>query len=101
MGQRLDLHEELCTILGSRNVYFQPPTGFKMVYPCIVYSLSNIDTRFAENRPYVHFLKYTVTSIDRDPESETPHKLADLPMSSHNQQFVNDNLYHNVFTIYY
>lgn len=101
MGRRLDLHEILCEILGSRNVYFQPPTGFQMKYPCIVYDRSKIDTRYAENVPYAHFNRYSVTVIDRDPESEIPYKIADLPKCAHDRQFVNDNLYHDVFTLYY
>ena len=32
MDRRLKLHEELCDILGSRNVYFQPPETVKMKY---------------------------------------------------------------------
>jgi len=101
MGRQLDLHEIFCEILGSRNVYFQPPTGFQMKYPCIVYDRSKIDTRYAENVPYVHFNRYSVTVIDRDPESEIPYKIADLPKCAHDRQFVNDNLYHDVFTLYY
>lgn len=101
MGQRLDLHEVLCNILGSRNVYFQPPTGFRMPYPCIVYKREKIDTRFAGNKPYLHTNRYSVTVIDQDPESQIPNGIADLPMCVHDRQFVNDNLYHDVFTLYY
>ena len=38
MDRRLQLHEELCSVLGSRNVYFQPPETIKLTYPCIIYS---------------------------------------------------------------
>ena len=37
MKTRYELHEFLCEILGSRNVYFQPPESVKMKYPAIVY----------------------------------------------------------------
>ena len=42
--RRLELHEILCTILGSRNVYFQPPESIKMNYPAIVYGLDDMQT---------------------------------------------------------
>ena len=33
MKTRYELHEFLCEILGSRNVYFQPPESVKMKDP--------------------------------------------------------------------
>ena len=45
MKTRLELDEELVKILGSKNVYFQPPESLKLNYPAIVYSLSNISNR--------------------------------------------------------
>lgn len=101
MGQRVDLHEILCAILGSRNVYFQPPTGFKMTYDCIVYKREKIESRFANNKPYHHTNRYSVTVIYRDPESHIPGKIAELPMCIHDRYFSSDNLHHDVFTLYY
>ena len=40
---RLILHDELITLLGSSNVYFQPPTSIKMNYPCIIYKLDDVE----------------------------------------------------------
>jgi hypothetical protein len=34
------------------NVYFQPPTGIEMQYPCIMYSRSDSVVVHADNRPY-------------------------------------------------
>ena len=101
MGQRLDLHELLCTILGSRNVYFQPPEGFKLSYPCIVYERDRIDSDHADNQPYLHHIRYSVTVIGKDPDSLIPKKIADLPMCRYDRAFVSDNLHHDVFTLYY
>ena len=42
MRDRLDLHECLCKILNSNNVYFQPPENVRMNYPAIVYSLGTV-----------------------------------------------------------
>ena len=52
MRTRLELQSFLEEILGSRNVYFQPPTSFKMEYPAIVYARKNIINTFADNNVY-------------------------------------------------
>lgn len=101
MGTRLELHAQLCKILGTGNVYFQSPTGFKMVYPCIVYERSKIKTSHADNRPYQKAKQYTITVIDKNPDSQIPDKVSELSSCQHTRYFVNDGLHHDVFTIYY
>ena len=76
MDRRLKLHEKLCDILGSRNVYFQPPETVKMKYPCIVYERSDGDTQFANNMPYTFALRYTVTLIGTDPDNPLIKRMA-------------------------
>ena len=44
MGTRIELQSKLEELLGSRQVYYQPPETVKMEYPAIVYSKSNIRT---------------------------------------------------------
>ena len=58
MSNRLELHEILCEVLGSRNTYFQPPESIKMNYPAIVYSRNNIDNTFADNDVYMQSYSY-------------------------------------------
>lgn len=101
MGQRVDLHELLCAALGSKNVYFQPPEGFKMSYPCIVYERERIESEHASNKPYLHRKRYSVTVIDKNPESLIPDKIAAFQSCRHDRHFTNDNLHHDVFTLYY
>lgn len=101
MGQRIDLHALLIEAVGSRNVYFQPPEGFKMSYPCIVYEREKITSDHANNKPYLHHKRYSVTVIDKDPESLIPDKIAAFPTCQHDRHFVSDNLHHDVFTLYY
>ena len=101
MGLRTDLHELLCTALGSRNVYFQPPEGFKLAYPCIVYEVDRIITLYANDKPYSHSTRYTVTAIDRNPDSQIPKRIADFPTAAFKQQFEVDNLHHYVYQLYY
>lgn len=101
MDSRLELHEILCDVLGSRHVYFQPPSSVKMVYPAIVYSRNSISNDFANNLVYKQSLGYTVTVIDEDPDSDIVEKISRLPMCRFDRHFTSDNLNHDVFTIYY
>lgn len=101
MGQRIDLHNILVGILGSTAVYFQPPETIKIKYPCIIYERSSNDVRFADNSPYSVKHRYTLTVIDKNPDSKLPDKIAALPLCRSNRMFTSDNLNHYVFNIYY
>ena len=72
MGSRLDLQTRLESIPGVRKVYFQPPESIKIDYPCIIYERSRINTKFADNLHYIDKTGYTVTVIDRNPDSAIP-----------------------------
>mgnify|MGYP006985722374 FL=1 len=101
LRSRLELQTLLESILGSRNVYFQPPSSIRMSYPCIVYSRESIDTRFADDKPYAHDIRYQVTVIDRNPDSEIPFRILSLPKCTHSRTFPADDLNHNVFNLYF
>jgi len=101
MGQRLQLHEVFADILETDNVYFQPPNNLKMQYPCIVYNLDDIDAEFADNTPYALTKRYSVTIIDRNPDTLLVKKIASLPMCIFNRFFTADNLNHYVFLLHY
>ena len=101
MGNRLDLSKMLHEILGSDNVYFQPPPSKKMHFPCIVYERVRLNTDFADNKPYKIDKVYQITYIDSDPDSDMPMKIANLPQCVFERQFISDNLYHNVFRLTY
>lgn len=101
MGTRIQLQSLLEALLVSRNVYFQPPPSVKMKYPCVVYSLSDIDTKFADNNPYSNSRRYQLTAIDPNPDSIIPDKLAWLPMCIFDRSYTSDNLNHYVFNIYF
>jgi len=42
-----------------------------------------------------------VTVIDRNPDSDLPGKVAELPMCTFNRFFTADNLNHDVYTIFF
>lgn len=101
MRDRLKLQTILEEKLGSSNVYFQPPASVRMKYPAIVYSRSDIDNRFADNSPYSQEKAYTVTIIDKDPDSEIVDRIASLPKCMYDRNYRIENLNHDVFTLFY
>lgn len=101
MASRLDLQTLLEELLGSRNVYFQPPASVSMKYPAIVYSRDDYANRYADNRVYTQFKAYMVTVIDKNPDSEYVDKVSQLPMCTYDRHYVADNLNHDVFTLYF
>lgn len=101
MAPRSKLQTLLETILGSRNVYFQPPATVKMSYPAIVYKRDRLESKYANNLTYRFMKRYTLTYIDKNPDSSVPDVLVILPLCSFSRHFTADNLNHDIFNIYY
>jgi len=102
MASRLELQEKLEEFLGRRNVYFQPPESVKLQYPCIIYSLNRIETKGANNKVYLMHKSYSVSIIDKNPDSEFPEKLLEsFECCAMDTSYKIDNLYHYVFTLFY
>lgn len=101
MASRLKLHEELCEILGSRNVYYNPPASVKMKYPAIVYSRAKIDNTHANNAVYNQRVAYDVTVVHSDPDSEVTKTISKLPLCRYVRPYKADNLNHDTFILYY
>lgn len=101
MDRREELHEILCELLGSRNVYYQPPENIKMKYPCIRYEREPLQQIHADNDTYLINVAYNVIVIEYEPDAEIVFKLAKFPKCKHNRPYVADGLYHDAFTLYY
>ena len=101
MAPRLQLQSLLEDILGSRNVYFQPPANVQMQYPCIIYERDSADTKFADDIPYRYTKRYQVTVVDRDPDSQIPDRIAALPLCSYSRFFTADDLNHDVYNLFF
>lgn len=101
MASRAELQKELETLLGSRNVYYQAPESVKMEYPAIRYIKSDIDTKFANDKAYLHKKKYEITVIDRKPDNPVIDKILAMPMSTFNRYYPAENLHHDVIILYY
>lgn len=102
MAERLTLHEELCEVLGSRNVYYQPPESVKMNYDAIRYKSGGKDIKRANNSLYRTTNRYEGVVITRDPDTDIPDRLlAHFQMISLGTPYTADNLNHYPFTLYY
>ena len=101
MARRIDLHNMLIDLLGSTNVYFQPPETVKLQYPCIIYNRVTNDTKFANSKPYTITRKYFVLVIDANPDSDIPDRISALPKCKAGTFYTANNMNHYPFTIYY
>lgn len=101
MGSRTDLQNLLESLLKTRNVYYDPPESVKMEYPAIRYTKSDINTRHANDKPYIHKKQYEITVIDRRPDNAVINAILELPMSDYGRHYIADNLHHDTITLYY
>lgn len=102
MADRANLHDELCTILGTKNVYFNPPESVKMSYDAIRYELAGKNLKRANNRIYLSTNQYDGVVITRDPDTTIPDEiLSHFEMCSFGRPYIADNLNHYPFTLYY
>lgn len=101
MSNRTTLQSILENILGSRNVYFQPPSSVKMLYPAIVYSRKNIENVHADDSAYLQKYSYEIIVIDKNPDSEIVNRISKLPLCRFDRHYTSDNLNHDVFSLYF
>ena len=102
MDRRQELQNLLMSILGSSNVYFQPPSDRRINYPCIIFERAGIQSTKADNKMYKKTTRYSMLYIRTDPqESAVTEALLELPMCSHDRFYTSDGLNHDAFTIYY
>lgn len=101
MSRRLELQTTLEELLGSKNVYYQPPESVKMSYPAIVYSKTSITGTKADNTNYLKRNRYEIVVIAKLPDSAVIDKILDLPYSSYDRCYKSDNLYHDTIRLYF
>lgn len=99
MDSRVKFQNELQTL--TPNVYFQTPSNMTMKYPCIVYTRSGFNTVYAGNVKYGNKARYSVTVIDRNPDSPIATKLMAMEYCEFDRQYVSDGLNHFTFVINY
>ena len=101
MASRLELQTKLEELLGSRNVYYQPPESIVMEYPAITYNKIKPDTKHANNKVYIKTNCYEIIVISRKPDDPVISMIENLPMCEWDRHYKADNLNHDVLTLYF
>lgn len=105
MTKRLKLDKSLKDVLGSLNVYYQPPENQKITKPCFIYKLSNIKPTYADNKQYLRRECYEVTYLTKTVDDDIFKSIIQNGLSAtmyvkFERMFISNNLYHYVFTVY-
>lgn len=101
MASELKLQNKFEELLGTKQVYYQPPESMQMSYPAIRYSKKKPDVRYANDKKYSKMDCYEVIVMDFVPDNPVIEKILELPYTSHDRVYVSDNLNHDVITIFY
>ena len=102
MDRRPELHQLLKSLFDQEpHVYHQRPGKTGLKYPCIIYQLTGIPTKSADNLDYIEHREYQLTVIDEDPDSALRERVRELKWCRFNRHYVSDNLNHYVFTLYF
>lgn len=86
---------------GVLRSYFQKPGKNGLEYPCTVYNRDRSQVKFADNRKFFLKKRWTVTVMDRNPDSDIPDLIETLPWSELDRSFVADGVNHWVFTLHF
>lgn len=102
LERRLQLQSKLEEVIGSRHVYFQPPETMRLEYPCVVYFKNALPVKYANNKIYKKKQAYTLTYVDKNPDSEMPntilHAFSFIRTDSY---YRTEGLNHTKFTLYF
>lgn len=101
MASWQSLRKKLVEILGSSNVYYNPPEDIRISYPCIIFQLEDIERRSADNIGYIKKHRYQLKLIDYIPDNPARDKLMDLPYCTFDRSYKADNLNHDILEIYW
>jgi len=95
-----ELKETLEDATTADEVYIQPPTTLQ--YPCIMIERDQrSDYKFADNKKYLLKKGYTITIMDRAPDSPIPDQVEALPHCGFDRYFKTDGLHHFVFQLFF
>lgn len=101
MAQSLSqLQSILKGLEGVKDAYIQVKNQ-TMEYPCIVIERDDSFYLFADNIKYIFKKRYTVTVIDRKPDSLIPDLVEELPLTTFDRKFSTEGLNHFVFKMYF
>lgn len=100
MDRRIEFDNLLKTILGSDNVYFQPPESKKLDYPCIIYNFAQDDVKYADDEIYSLKHKYSIRyiALPKDFDGHMKDRITKILKVPCTQTYASNGLYHCVFT---
>lgn len=98
---RKELQIALEGIDGVKKVYFQPTESIRLEYPCIVYSIKNHGFNHANDKKYIGVDKYELVLIQKSYNETLVKSILSMQSCGHDAEYLNDNLYHDAFTIYW
>lgn len=101
MRSRVELQNLLEELLESKNVYYNTPESIKMKYPAIRYSVDRVRKKTANSTTYLIEKSYKIIVIDPKPDNEVIGKLLELPYCVHSNNYIADNLHHDVLILYW
>lgn len=99
-----ELRDKLYLIHNTENVYYDPPNGITMEFPCFRFELNNYDIRNADNRAYTQKARWAITYITRDVEEieDVAKEMLDNFKYCHfDTSYRAENLQHAVFNLYF
>jgi hypothetical protein len=86
---------------GELRAYFQPGPTITMQYPCLVYKRDGSFVRHADNIKYILKKRWTVTVIDRNPDSDIPDLVENLSKCEFDRFYPAGGLNHWVYSLIY
>lgn len=99
--RRLELHQKLAALLGSANVYHQPPENLALRFPAIIYERVDYDVEYADNIPYHATRKWQISVVSQEPSNPVVDSLMEWPTADFKTSYVVDRMRHDVVNIYY
>lgn len=102
MASREEFHTKLQNLLGDEwTLYYQSPGNHLLKYPCVLYTLVNDATRYADDNLYDLKLHYQLTVMHKTPMDDLIELLLrHIRYCSYDRRYISDNIYHDVFDIY-
>lgn len=99
-----DRRKHIYTVLAAicPNVYYEPPTGQQIKYPCIIYRRGNLNRKRANGKIYGYNVQFELTLISKKTEeNDMFDQLLNLDYCSFDRHYTSDNLNHDSFSLYF
>ena len=101
MKTRAEVQKLLEEVLGSKNVYFQPPPNTSIKYPCFVFKFNKFHRRNADNTPYILTGCWEVHHMYKSVNNDLKEKMLFIaPWVEYDRRIVADGVYNDYYTIY-